>query len=372
MANELIQTKPDSLALAGLAANQVASRALFTDYRSRKAPNTLKRQDSDLALFADYLGAVGIPGPLPAGADLGGNPTSWAPITWGLVAGFVRWLLTEGYAIGSVNVRLSTVKVYARLAMQAGVLPAAEYTAIRAVNGYRLKEAKNVDAERKAAGLSTRRETRAGLTTKGGQPVKNVKKADPVTLTPAQAKALKAQPDTPQGRRDRLIMCLFLDHGLRVGEVARLTVDNFDLKAGLLNFYRPKVSKVQTHKLTPDTLRAAKAYLAQDAPFMGLIWRGSRKVAGSKHDSPGSGELTGQGLSERAITERVRLLGAALGVAGLSAHDCRHYWATLAARKGTPLDRLQDAGGWNSLAMPARYIEAAKIANEGVNLEDSE
>ena len=29
---------------------------------------------------------------------------------------------------------------------------------------------------------------------------------------------------------------------------------------------------------------------------------------------------------------------------------------------------LQEAGGWNSLAMLRRYVEAAKSANEGVNL----
>ncbi len=32
-------------------------------------------------------------------------------------------------------------------------------------------------------------------------------------------------------------------------------------------------------------------------------------------------------------------------------------------------DRLQDAGGWNSPAMPLRYVEKAKIANQGVRLE---
>jgi integrase len=73
-------------------------------------------------------------------------------------------------------------------------------------------------------------------------------------------------------------------------------------------------------------------------------------------------------MSARAITARVRELGEAVGVKGLSAHDCRHYWATRAAREGTPIDRLQDAGGWASPAMPLRYVEAAKIANEGVKL----
>jgi integrase len=49
-------------------------------------------------------------------------------------------------------------------------------------------------------------------------------------------------------------------------------------------------------------------------------------------------------MSERAITKHVCALGEEIGLIGLSAHDCRHYWATQAARNATPLDRLQDAG----------------------------
>jgi hypothetical protein len=30
--------------------------------------------------------------------------------------------------------------------------------------------------------------------------------------------------------------------------------------------------------------------------------------------------------------------------------------------------RLQDASGWSSPAMPLRFVEAAKIANEGVRV----
>ena len=149
--------------------------------------------------------------------------------------------------------------------------------------------------------------------------------------------------------------------GLRVGEVAILEVENFDLQAGEfveLRFYRPKVGKVQTHRLSRDASKAARLYLAQDAPASGPVWRRSLK----------SGELAEVGMSDRAITKRVCELGADVGAAGLSAHDCRHYWATLASKK-TDAFSLRDAGGWNSLAMPARYIEAAKIANSGVILE---
>jgi len=74
-------------------------------------------------------------------------------------------------------------------------------------------------------------------------------------------------------------------------------------------------------------------------------------------------------MSDRAITKRVNYLGQQLlGIDTLSAHDCRHYWATAAAREGTDPFRLQEAGGWNSLTMPRHYVEDAKIANEGVIL----
>jgi hypothetical protein len=47
----------------------------------------------------------------------------------------------------------------------------------------------------------------------------------------------------------------------------------------------------------------------------------------------------------------------------LSDHDCRHYWASQAAKNQTLLPELQDADGWNSMAMPVRYIEKARVAS---------
>src|SRR5687768_4487690 len=72
-----------------------------------------------------------------------------------------------------------------------------------------------------------------------------------------------------------------------------------------------------------------------------------------------------EGIIHTHKTKRVELLGRKAGVEGLIAHDARHYWATYEARNKTSIDRLMDAGGWNSGAMPLRYIEAARIANEG-------
>jgi integrase len=338
MTGDDLSKKPGALALSGQVANGIAAGHVFGDYRSRKAKHTLRRQDADLALFVEYLADLGMqPG------NLAHEAQAWQGITWGMVEGFGRWQLVRGYAISSINIRLSTVKVYSRLAMKAGAISAAEFAMIRAVEGFSRQEAKRVDEKRQAEGLPTR---------------KGQKKAVPVVISQAQARALKSQPDTPQGRRDALLMALLLDHGLRVGEVARLAVGDFNLKAGHLCFYRPKVDRTQVHSLTADTLRAARAYFEHDAPAVGYMLRSSWK----------DGSLARPGMKERAITARVCTLGAAAGLVGLSAHDCRHYWATQAARHGTPFDRLQDAGGWSSPAMPLRYVEVAKIANQGVRM----
>lgn len=57
-------------------------------------------------------------------------------MTWELVEGFVRWLLNQGHSAACINNRLSAVKVYARLAARAGVIPAEEHALIREVRRY--------------------------------------------------------------------------------------------------------------------------------------------------------------------------------------------------------------------------------------------
>ena len=242
----------DRRAAVGAAADQAAREGVFADYAERRAANTLRRQRADLASFARYLVAV----QFHADAEsLQTEPAAWAQITHGLIAGFVRWLLQQGYALGTINVKLSTVKQYAGLAFQAGAIDPTQHALIRSVAGYQYKEQPRVDEKRSAAALPTR---------------KGAKKAEAVSLTAAQVNALKRQPDTAQGRRDALLLCLLLDHGLRVGEVAALEVTAVNLTEGTLTFYRPKVGKTQTHQLSRDALKAAQDWFTSgDAPAVG-------------------------------------------------------------------------------------------------------
>lgn len=331
--------KPTELQVAGQAANYHAAQRRFDDYLSRKAENTVTAQRSDLNHFSSYLQDMAIQHS-PNEDQLQTDPLAWRGVTWGLVDGFVKWQLAQGHAITSINRRLSTIKVYAKLASQAGMIAPQELALIKTVTGYAKNEARRIDARRPVIRVGD-------------------KKSTPTRITHEQARQLKANPDTPQGRRDALLMCLLLDHGLRVGEVALLRAENFDLGTTLFYFERPKVDAEQVHKLSADTLHALQAYIhAGDAPKAGPLLRGSRK----------SGALTHAGISDRAIQARVRFLGEQIGLFDLSPHDCRHYWATYWEKKVDIL-QLQEAGGWSSLEMPRRYIERAKIANIGMTEE---
>jgi integrase len=362
--SEIVVRHPGQLVLAGQVADQAAATGVFAAFQARKAAHTRRRHRADLQLFRTYLAAAGV-----ATADLSSEPSAWVGVTWGLVAGFVEWQLQQGYAIGSVNVRLATVKTYCQLALHAGAIDHDAYVRIKAVKGYSHKEGRNIDQNR--------------TTTRAGR-----KKASAVSISSAQARLLKRQPsDTAQGRRDAVLMCLLLDHGLRCSEIAGLRVEDFNLAEGTMTFYRPKVDLVQTHELTADTLRAATMYLLinEDVPRHGPLLPGSRKnrVLSREKMHGGKGKVRQpevarmeqesvpqSGMTTGAINKRVAFLGAQIGLHDISPHDCRHYWATSATRGGTDLKSLQDAGGWKSPAMPMRYVESQAVANKGVRLAE--
>jgi integrase len=208
---------------------------------------------------------------------------------------------------------------------------------IRTVIGYRGREGRRIDNAREVV--------RVGA-----------KKAETTWLTLEQARQLIDQPDTPQGRRDRVLMCLLLYHGLRCEEVQQLQVASFNLTKGEFVFEQPKVGGELRHKMHMETYLAIRRYLELDRPTKCLLM-GSRK----------NGHLSGT-MSKSAINRRVGALGKQIGVEHLSPHDCRHFWANSAVEAGTDLEQLKQAGGWASLEMPSRYVKRRIIANERVKL----
>lgn len=330
----VVQTDSLSLGEAARITTQFLQASTLRAYQERKAPATLRRQRADLACFEQCLSAHRITF-TPGLAD---ELDRWQDIEAGLVELFVRWQLTEGYALPSVNARLATVKRYAQLAYQAGYLSHERLALITMLKGYGGREAHQVDAKRPVQ--------------RRGQ-----KKALPVEVTASQVALLKARPATPDGRRDALLVCLLFDHILRVSEVAALDIGSINLPTGMLVLYRQKTDEWDRHELTPDTLRTARAYLAQER-------------AGASDDEPlFVGKCSKARMDVRTIRQRIQWLGLhVLGIPNLSPHDGRHFGAFDALANGTTLDRLQAFGGWKTAARPLAYAQRSGVGNRGVTL----
>ncbi|MFD3165166.1 tyrosine-type recombinase/integrase [Herpetosiphon sp. NSE202] len=334
-------------------ADQISAQHSFIEYRLRQRPQTIRRHNTDLKIFADFLASIGIVIPVDEHEVpiLATEPAAWAEMSVGIVTTFRTWMLNEGYALGSVNIRLSTVRLYCRLAHQAGVLSLEAWSRIHTVEGYRRREGDGIDAQREATETPTRLST---------------KKAAPHILDQSQIRELKRAARTnPQNRtpevgwRDYLIVCLLVDLGMRCGEVVVLKWAHIQGKVLLVD--RPKVDKVQKHRLIGDTAKALREYqkvIAQPAnPQTALLAAFDHK-----------GNQIGFGISERAIHKRIVQLGKLIGINNLAPHDLRHSWATRVAQTNIPVQALRDAGGWTNLNTPNRYIAQQAIANDGVSL----
>ena len=314
---------------AAQAIRQAVRQDAFSRYQRRKADNTVKRQKGDIALFEKFLEEKGI-----SQQNLFTDPNTWRIVTFALVEHFVEWQIEQGYAIDSINIRLSTIKQYAALSCQVGVLSSDELFRIREVKGFRRIEGRRIDAKREV--------TRVGP-----------KKGEPTRISPAQVATIKQQlleeaihGDT-LASRDLLLFVLAAEHSLRCSELALLTRDSLDLETGQLRIYRQKTDRQQLHQLTPSTLVAAQWYFRLCAVEMWLF----------------PGEQPGAGLATRSIYDRIATCGKRVGLDTLGPHDLRHYYATYSQGD---ISALQQAGGWSSSAMPLKYRVEQDIANTGV------
>jgi integrase len=328
MSQEIVPLIP--MQVVAQAANEVAHKNVLERYKQSKSSETLRRQEHDIGLFEKYLAMAG-----HVTSGMKDDLLLWIGVSYGIVAGFQQWQLQQGYSIGSINVRVATIKRYCGLANQAGYI--SEIEPIKNIKSIAHREGINIDKNRQVRRVGN-------------------KKAKTVLLSDAHVGLIKKKL-SQENPRNYLLFCLLTDLGLRCGEVADIQTKGLDLNAGLLFFYRRKVDKEQTHRLSKDILEAARAYITFTD---GKLFKGNPNKE--------TGKTSDDGISTRAINKIIGQIGDMVGVEGLSPHDLRHYWATTAIRKGTDIKALQQAGGWNSPYMPLRYAEESEIANEGVKL----
>ena len=178
----------------------------------------------------------------------------------------------------------------------------------------------------------------------GGNPVHGVKRPKIETnegKTPAlgddQAKLLLDAPDTEtvKGLRDRAILAVWLYHGLRREEAARLTMSDLLERRGIKHLrVHGKGGKIRFLPLHPVAAERIYAYLERDsgrAPSPGPLFRSIR------------GKTTGAGVTANGLYTVVAHWAQAAGIEvdGLGVHGLRATAATNALEHDADIAKVQ-------------------------------
>lgn len=326
----------------------LAREQAFADYREGKRANSLRRQKADLACFMRFLDSAGVP--MTATCELLEthmylDPQLWRHVTFGLVLGFRRWQLREGYAIESINAHLGTVKLYAGLACAGGYIEASELVRINQVKRVRERDAEQLNEQREKDHL----QTRVGK-----------KKAEPTFLTPEHLRLLFAQrPQSEQGWRDLLAVRLLCDMALRPSEAVSRTIGDLDLERYSLAVYRKKNRVKQHLPLSRGTIIALNNYL----PLLSAAWpseqnhvyprlallvrtRRNEQFDLTEVSIPNTGPIIA--WTTQALYERIRALGKSIGIPNLCPYDFRHTWARGVVKAGNDPITATKFGGWRT------------------------
>jgi integrase/recombinase XerD len=190
-----------------------------------------------------------------------------------------------------------------------------------------------------------------------GHPVTlvHVRKVEPPPQRTLSAEELSdllnsIETSTSTGKRDKAIVCLMADTGMRASEICNLEIKNLDLtRRSLVTLTKGArwMPKVFTH-YTANTIQEwldARPKVTKDAKFVFVSMGGKR---------------TGTQLTRHGLHSLFERLAARASMGYFSPHAMRRTFATLAIENGAPTRLVQVAGGWSTVAMVERYTRALK------------
>ena len=151
--------------------------------------------------------------------------------------------------------------------------------------------------------------------------------------------------------RDRAMFMLMLRSGLRVEEVAHLTVDAVD--------YRRKQVFVSNGKGARDRM----AYLSDDACAALLAYLEKRSSKGRELFLVEKGPMKGKPISVRGIQKRIEYYAHKSGL-NVSCHCLRHTLATQLLNADADLATIQDLLGHSQITTTQRYCRVANLKVE--------
>lgn len=152
-----------------------------------------------------------------------------------------------------------------------------------------------------------------------------------------------------KGCRDRAMFMVMLRCGLRVEEVAHLSLGDIDLKRRMLFIQDGKGAKDRMVYISNDALHVLLDYLRV---------RLSNKV--KKVFLVEKGPLTGQPISIRGIQKRMEYYAHKTNLK-ISCHHLRHTMATQMLNADADLSTIQDLLGHNSIRTTQRYCRVSNL-----------
>ena len=170
----------------------------------------------------------------------------------------------------------------------------------------------------------------------------------PTSLKPAEVEQLVAslgQAGAAMRRADAMVRCA-LDLGLRIGEVARLSMDDIDWAAGTLTLRRTKCRREHVMPLPAATGDAIVAYLRSERP------KTRHRMVFASHKTPHE-----RCLGRTAVGQIIRQAYARAGLPHTRAHLLRHTMASRLLATGSSIKEVADVLRHRSLNATRIYAK---------------
>ncbi len=253
---------------------------VFLSYYKAHSTRTQKRHRKELASLRAFVHTQGV-----ELGDLLAECGNWTSLTSELIQSYLDQLTARGLRASTVALPYLTIKRYARLAMETGILSTSSYQSIQAIRRPRAE--------------------------KSEIPYQS--------LTSEQVELLLAPPLKRQHRdlaaRDALCMALMLLCGLWPKSIVTLNRASLNLQEQTITYYDYHNRLWRLRSLDPRTVALAARYLVTTAPSQTLFPGDPRPDSLAEHH-----------WTERAFQDRVRFLGKKIGLPALLPRDCHHYW----------------------------------------------
>jgi site-specific recombinase XerD len=149
--------------------------------------------------------------------------------------------------------------------------------------------------------------------------------------------------------RDRAMFMLMLRCGLRVEEVARLTVDAIEYRSRQLYVFNGKGSKDRVVYLSEDAQSALEMYMQKRK------WSKEKRVFLVQ-----KGPLRGKPISVRGIQKRIECYAQRTGIE-MSCHHVRHTMATQLLNADADLVTIQDLLGHSRITTTQCYCRVSNL-----------